>query len=124
MVLHRLKQVAQHISGNTPPHHPFDPLSAAEIEKAVALVNKEHAPLYYNAVTLHEPRKEGMLAWLADPGHTQRPHRVADVVAIRKGGTVYDGLLDLDEEKILKWESTEGVQPLVYARMMRIKGRG
>ena len=113
MVLDRLKQVAQHVTGTSPPPHPFDPLSAAEIEKAVALVNKEHAPLYYNAVTLHEPRKERMLAWLADPDHTQRPHRVADVVAIRKGGTVYDGLVDLEEEKILEWESTEGIQPLV-----------
>lgn len=113
MVLERLKQVAQHVSGTTPPPHPFDPLSAAEIQKAVALVNKEHGPLYYNAVTALEPRKAPMQAWLADPNHTQRPHRVADVVAIKKGGTVYDGLVDLDEEKVLKWESNEGVQPLV-----------
>ena len=113
MVLDRLKQVAQHVTGTTPPPHPFDPLSAAEIEEAVALVNKEHGPLYYNAVTVWEPRKREMLAWLADPGHTNRPHRVADVVAIKRGGTVYDGLVDLDEGKILKWESTEGVQPLV-----------
>ena len=113
MVLDRLKQVAQHVTGTTPPPHPFDPLSAAEIEEAVALVNKEHGPLYYNAVTVWEPRKREMLAWLADPDHTNRPHRVADVVAIKRGGTVYDGLVDLDEGKILKWESTEGVQPLV-----------
>lgn len=57
-----------------------------------------------------------MLAWLKDPEHTNRPHRVADVVAIKKGGTVYDGLVDLEEEKILKWESNEGVQPLVCIR--------
>ena len=113
MVLDRLKQVAQHVTGTTPTPHPFDPLSAAEIEKAVELVNKEHGPLYYNAVTVWEPRKAEMLAWLADPDHTNRLHRVADVVAIKRGGTVYDGLVDLDEDKILKWESTEGVQPLV-----------
>ena len=113
MVLDRLKQVAQHVTGTTPPPHPFDPLSAAEIEKAVALVNKEHGPLFYNAVTIWEPRKAEMLAWLADPDHTIRPHRVADVVAIKKGGMVYDGLVDLDEDKLLKWESNEGVQPLV-----------
>ena len=113
MVLDRLKQVAQHVTGTTPPPHPFDPLSAAEIEEAVTLVNKEHGPLYYNAVTVWEPRKREMLAWLADPDHTNRPHRVADVVAIKRGETVYDGLVDLDQGKILKWESTEGVQPLV-----------
>ena len=122
MVLDRLKQVAQHVTGTTPPPYPFDPLSAAEIEKAVTLVNKEHGPLYYNAVTVWEPRKGEMLAWLADPDHTNRPHRVADVVAIKRGGTVYDGLVDLDEDKILKWESTEGVQPLVRTLLLEDSG--
>ena len=113
MVLDRLKQVAQHVAGSTPPPHPFDPLSASEIEKAVSLVRAEYGPLAYNAVTIWEPRKADMLAWLKDPEHTLRPHRVADVVAIKKGGTVFDGLVDLNEEKILKWDSNEGVQPLV-----------
>lgn len=120
MVLDRLKQVTQHVTGTTPPPHPFDPLSAAEIEKAVALVNKEHGPLFYNAVTIWEPRKTEMLAWLADPNHTNRPHRVADVVAIKKGGTLYDGLVDLDEDKLLKWESNEGVQPLITMEDLQI----
>ena len=42
-----------------------------------------------------------------------RPRRVADVVAIATGGKVYDGLVDLKEGKIVKWGSTDGVQPLV-----------
>ena len=113
MVLDRLKQVAQHVIGTAPPPHPFDPLSASEIESAVSLIRQEHGSLYYNAITLWEPRKAEMLAWLADPDHTVRPHRVADVVAIMKGSKVYDGLVDLDEQKIVKWEYTEGVQPLV-----------
>lgn len=113
MLLGRLRQVAQHVTGNSPPPHPFDPLSAAEIEKAVAIINKEHAPLNYNAITVHEPRKAQMMVWLQGPDHTPRPHRVADVVAIKKGGTVYDGLVDLDEGKVVSWESNEGVQPLV-----------
>ena len=114
MVLERLKQVAQHVSGTLPPPHPFDPLSAEEIEAAVSLVRKEHGNLFYNAVSLLEPRKSQMLAWLAEPQHVNRPHRVADVVAIGKGSKVYDGLVDLDEKKILRWESIEGVQPLVF----------
>ena len=113
MVLDRIKQVAQHVSGSQPPPHPFDPLSASEIERAVALVNKEYGPIYYNAVTVLEPRKAQMLEWLTDPNHAQRPHRIADVVAIKKGGDVYDGLVDLEEGKIIQWEVTEGVQPLV-----------
>lgn len=59
-----------------------------------------------------------MLAWLADPEHAVRPHRVADIVAIGKGSKVYDGLVDLDEEKIVKWELTEDVQPLVRTTLM------
>lgn len=113
MVLQRLKQVAQHVSGTGPPPHPFDPLSTSEIETVVAIVRNEHASLYFNAVTTLEPRKLEMLAWLADPDHSPRPRRVADVVATGKGSKVYDGLIDLDEGKIIKWENTDGVQPIV-----------
>ena len=113
MVLERLKQVAQHVAGTPAVPHPFDPLAATEIEEAVAIIGKEHGTLYYNAVTLLEPRKAEMLAWLADPDHTRRPHRVADVVAIAKGSKVYDGLVDLEERKIIQWASIDGVQPLV-----------
>lgn len=113
MVLERLKQVAQHVAGTTPTPHPFDPLSETEIERAVSIVRKEHDSLYFNTVTLWEPRKAEMLKWLADPDHTTRPHRVADVVAIAKGGKVYDALIDLEQEKVVKWESTDDVQPLV-----------
>ena len=115
MALNRLKSMAQHIAGTTPPPHPFDPLSNAEIEAAVHIIRKEHGQLFYNAVTLWEPRKDGMLKWIQDPDHTLRPSRVADVVAIAKGGKVYDGLVDLNEGKIVKWNSTDGVQPLVCA---------
>jgi primary-amine oxidase len=113
MVLDRLRQVAQHVSGVAAIPHPFDPLSEIEIEAAVSIVQKEHGPLFYNAVTLWEPRKAEMLLWLADPQHADRPNRVADVVAIGKGSKVYDGLIDLKEGRIIKWESQEGVQPLV-----------
>ncbi|KAI4234092.1 MAG: hypothetical protein LQ352_008193, partial [Teloschistes flavicans] len=121
--LDRLKQVAQHVAGTGPLPHPFDPLSAAEIEKTTAIVRKEHGSLFFNAVTTWEPRKAEMLAWLADPDHTVRPHRVADVVAIGKGSKVYDGLVDLDEEKILHWAFTEGVQPLVNMEDLQLVER-
>ena len=114
MVLDRLKQVAQHVAGTTPPPHPFDPLSASEIEKTTDIVRKEYGSLFFNAVTVMEPKKADMQPWLANPDHTVRPHRVADVVAIGKGSKVYDGLVDLDEGKILEWNLTEDVQPLVW----------
>lgn len=113
MVLQILKQVAQHVTGTVSQPHPFDPLSPYEIDKAVAIIRKEHASLYFNAVTTLEPRKADMLAWLADPERSPRPHRIADIVATSKGSKVYDGLIDLEEEKIVKWESIDGVQPIV-----------
>jgi primary-amine oxidase len=113
MALDRLKSVAQHVTGTSPPPHPFDPLSNAEIETAAQIIRKEHGKLQYNAIFLYEPRKNEMLKWLEDPEHTPRPARVADIVAIAPGGKVYDGLVDLKEEKIVKWTALEGVQPLV-----------
>jgi primary-amine oxidase len=113
MALDRLKSVAQHVTGSAAPPHPFDPLTGAEIETAVAIIRKEHGQLFYNAVTLKEPPKVEMLKWLADPEHTPLPRRVADVVVIGKGSIVYDGHVDLKEGKLIKWEITEGVQPLV-----------
>jgi Cu2+-containing amine oxidase len=120
MVLDRLKQVAMHVSGTKPAPHPFDPLSAQEIETTAAIVRKEHSSLYYNAISVQEPRKAVMQAWLADPDHAPKPHRVADVVAIGKGSKVYDGLVDLDEGKIISWEATDGVQPLITMEDLQV----
>lgn len=105
--------MSAHLTGQLPPPHPLDPLSGKEIKAAVAVVNQEHEGLFYNTVTLWEPRKTEMMAWLASPETVERPHRVADVVAIGRGSKVYDGLVDLEEGKIIKWELTPGVQPLV-----------
>jgi Cu2+-containing amine oxidase len=113
MVLERVKQMAAQLTGQLPPPHPLDPLSSSEIKEAVAIVRKEHNDVFFNAVTLWEPRKKQMMAWLATPDTVERPHRVADVVAIGRGSKVFDGTVDLEEKKILNWELTEGVQPLV-----------
>jgi primary-amine oxidase len=113
MVLNRLKQMAFHMDASIHIPHPFDPLSAAEIDAAVALVRAERGPLNFNAVTLWEPRKAEMMPWLADPENAPRPHRVADIVAIAPGGKIYDGVVDLNEKRIVQWQHTEGVQPLI-----------
>lgn len=113
MVLDRLQQLTYQVSATAPPAHPFDPLSTVEIDAAVAIIRKEHGRLNFNAVTLYEPRKAEMMAWLADPKHTPRPARAADVVAIAPGGQVYDGMVDLDQKKVVKWQHTPDVQPLI-----------
>lgn len=95
------------------PPHPLDPLSAAEIEKAIAAVTAAHGEVFFNVVSLHEPRKAEMTAFLASPTTAPRPARIADVVVIAKGGKVYDGLVDIASGAITKWELMEGVQPIV-----------
>ncbi|KAF1813522.1 peroxisomal copper amine oxidase [Eremomyces bilateralis CBS 781.70] len=120
MVVDRLKQVASHVSGQTGPPHPLDPLSEAEIAQAVAIVRKEHSGLFFNAVTLWEPRKAQMLAWLADPKTAPRPVRTADIVALGLGSKVYDGTVDLEAEKIVSWKLTENVQPLITMEDLQV----
>ena len=123
MVFDIFKQAVRQVANALPQPHPFDPLSPTEIEEAVSIVRAEHDSLFYNAITLQEPRKAAMTKWLSEPDSAARPHRVADVVAIGKGSKVYDGLIDLDEKKIVSWETIDGVQPLVRRGAIRRKKR-
>jgi primary-amine oxidase len=113
MVLDRLQQLTHQVSATAPPPHPLDPLSASEIDSAVSIIRKEYGSLNFNAVTLYEPRKAQMMAWVADPEHASRPVRAADVVAISPDGKVYDGVVDLGQKKIIQWQHTPNVQPLI-----------
>ncbi|KAM7203641.1 Copper amine oxidase, enzyme domain containing protein [Naviculisporaceae sp. PSN 640] len=93
--------------------HPFDPLTLSEIEIAISTVKKAHGEVKFNVVALQEPRKAEMTAWLENPETAPRPKRVADVVAIAPGGKVYDGLVALDEPKIIEWVEAVGQQPII-----------
>lgn len=104
--------LANAVKTTTLNRHPLDPLSAAEIDAVVAIVRKEHGQIGFNAVSLKEPPKVKLQAWLADPSSTPPP-RIADVVCLAPGSKVYDGLVDLDQGKIIEWEMLEGVQPLI-----------
>ncbi|KAI1846296.1 hypothetical protein JX265_010883 [Neoarthrinium moseri] len=92
--------------------HPLDPLTSSEIETAINIVKKAHGDVFYNVVSLHEPRKAEMSKWLEDTA-APKPTRIADVVVIAKGGKVYDGLVDLKDGKITKWELLDGLQPII-----------
>jgi len=113
MVLDRIQQLAHQVTATNPPPHPFDPLSTTEIDIAVSIVRGQYGNLNFNAVSLYEPRKAQMMAWLKEPSTASRPMRAADVVAIDASGKLYDGVVDLREKKIVSWKHTEGVQPLI-----------
>ena len=96
--------------------HPFQPLSAPEISKAVAVIRRDKTGdldghVAFNAITLREPPKDHMIAFFEGTG--PRPARIADCVVIGRGSKVYDGLVDLKAEIVVSWELTEGVQPLI-----------
>ncbi|TEY44689.1 hypothetical protein BOTCAL_0346g00070 [Botryotinia calthae] len=120
MATNRLQSLAHHLAATSPPPHPFDPLSNAEIEKAVQIIRAEKGSVHYNAITLYEPRKKEMMKWLETPEIVPRPKRIADVVVIAPGGKVYDGLVDLAEGRVLKWEHIDGVQPLITMEDLQI----
>ncbi|KAK6834481.1 copper amine oxidase [Apiospora arundinis] len=88
-------------------------LIVREIEAAISIVKKAHGDVLFNVVSLHEPRKAEMTKWLQDSANLPKPARVADVVVIAPGGKVYDGLIDLQEGSITKWELLEGLQPII-----------
>lgn len=118
MATGRLHQLAEHTSHGSVARHPLDPLDPTEIEAAVSVVRKEKGDLYFNTVTLHEPRKADMLKWLAKPDNINRPTRVADVVAVTKAGQVHDVLVDLERNAITKWEALKDIQPIIIFEEM------
>jgi primary-amine oxidase len=103
--------------------HPFDPLTPSEIEAAITTVKKAHGDVLFHVVSLQEPRKAEMTAWLAAPDTAPRPKRVAEVTVIAPGGRVYDGLVDLTEPRITAWELLDGQQPIVGICVISLPGR-
>ncbi|KAL9947559.1 hypothetical protein ACHAQF_007332 [Verticillium nonalfalfae] len=118
MASYRIQQFSRHLSANRPAKHPLDPLDAYEIENVVSIVRSQKGNAHFNTVTLHEPRKQDMLKWLAEPATAPVPMRVADVVVVDRSGQVYDVLVDLDRGIITKWEALDGVQPMIILEEM------
>lgn len=123
MAFERIKSLATHLTGQREPAYPFDPLSTDEISRAVAIVreNVTHIdPLFFNTVTLWEPRKDEMVSWLKSPATTPKPKRKADVVCIGPNSTVYDGIVDLQEGILESFAETSGVQPLITMEDLKV----
>lgn len=93
--------------------HPLDPLSSGEIKTAISVIKEVYGDVFFNVISMHEPRKAEMTKWLSNRSANPKPPRVADVTVIAAGGKVGDGLVDLATKKIIKWEWMSGVQPIV-----------
>ncbi|KAI5283913.1 hypothetical protein KEM54_001735 [Ascosphaera aggregata] len=122
MVLSRLQQLSQQMDATAPPPHPFDPLTANEIEKASEIVRNVHGDknLIFNTVTLQEPRKKEMKAWLANPTMAPRPRRKAEVIVIsRLLSRGFDAIVDLGNSRIELWIELENEQPILSGQETR-----
>ena len=90
--------------------HPLDPLSAEELEHAVALVRgklgRDANPLF-ETVTLHEPAKKAVRGFI--PGEFFA--REAFVVVLeRAAGHTFEAIASLTENRVRAWKHVEGVQ--------------
>jgi primary-amine oxidase len=89
--------------------HPLDPLSAAEIERAVRAVRASYAGrLRFVSVALREPVKNEVLSWR--PGRTL-PREAEVVVLAPDEETAYHGVVDLDDDVVATWLRLDGIQP-------------
>ena len=88
--------------------HPLDPLSAGEIATSVAALataGDTDATTRFALVDLDEPDKSEVLDW--QPG--QPDARRAFVIA-RQDRTVYEGVVDLADSKVERWQPVPHVQ--------------
>lgn len=99
-----------HYPALDPSSHPLDPLSAEELEHAVALVRgklgSDANPLF-ETVTLHEPAKNAVRAFTSGEFFA----REAFVVVLdRTTGRTFEAVASLTENRVRAWKHVEGVQ--------------
>jgi primary-amine oxidase len=92
--------------------HPYDPLTAAEIGRAVAVVRASHADLAsmrFPLVRLDSPTKETVRQYPA-----QQPARSAFVIIYdRDAAATFEARVDVEAGVVTSWKQIPGVQPAI-----------
>src|SRR5690242_11547150 len=91
--------------------HPLEPLSAAEIERAVAILRREREVgprTRFASITLREPAKAEVLA--AENG-TPAERAVELALLDQAAGQTYEATVSLTRDRVTRWEHIPGVQP-------------
>ena len=92
--------------------HPLDPLSAVEIEAAARVVRAEaglDASAFFETIALQEPSKLEVAAEIPPP-------RLAFVACYEPASkATYDGVVDLAQSKLTRWNHRPGVQARIAA---------
>ncbi|KAF8461011.1 copper amine oxidase [Kalaharituber pfeilii] len=90
--------------GDGRPYHPFSPLNAREITLAGKILRSIYPPnidLQFKAITLHEPAKEHMLAWMNGAKSVSRPPRMAYIpYYIRGSERFFEAIVNLEAKKV------------------------
>jgi primary-amine oxidase len=95
----------------TPTVHPLTPLTAEELQMAVAIARQSKLlsdRVRFMSVTLQEPPKDCVLAY--QPGDSL--DRQAFIVLLdNETGHTYEAIVSVTQQSILSWEHIPGVQP-------------
>ena len=91
--------------------HPLDPLSASEIESAIAILRAQRelgAKVRFESVVLNEPAKKNVLS----PNGKEAAGREAFIILLENDtGATYEAVVSLSEGSVESWTHIPGVQP-------------
>jgi primary-amine oxidase len=94
--------------------HPLEPLTVAEITRAVDLLRSTGRlgkACRFVSIALREPEKSAVLAFDADG--PAPPREAAAVVLDKADGKTYEAVVSLTDGAVTRWEHVPGVQPQV-----------
>ena len=93
--------------------HPLEPLTGAEIERAVSILRAERTlgeRVLFASVTLREPSKHAVRAYQAGDSVT----REALIILLdNTEAKTYEAVISLDDNRVISWTHIPGVQPTV-----------
>src|SRR5690242_13615747 len=93
--------------------HPLEPLSAAEIARAVEILRSERGlgdATRFITVTLHEPDKAAVLGYRPGASVEREAFAILMDTAAHK---TYEAVVSLTQGKLTSWEHIPGVQPSI-----------
>ena len=107
------QQSTQAQFARTPVRHPLDPLTASEIESAVAVLRSQQsldAKVRFESIVLNEPPKDIVLNF----NGTDATGREAFIVLFENDtGATYEAVVSLDEGEVKSYKHIPGVQPRI-----------
>ena len=91
--------------------HPLDPLSASEIQSAIAILRAQRelgAKVRFESVVLNEPAKNNVLS----PNGKEAADREAFIILLENDtGATHEAVVSLSEGSVKSWTHIPGVQP-------------